>query len=291
LSLTLNNEIDHASTKHKDRSLKFLCTACNKQFIKIHAALCHLTKCPGRQIPPTDLKFTCTSCGKQYSTKSGLSQHERHMHPLVRNLARKTVAELVNNETTQPKLCGKVWTQEEINIMLRLEKELIDKRFIAKEMSPYLPLKTLKQIRDKRNEATYKRRSDELVASSQQAKEAKSLSDISLPTSMESAANDTPDIDNTTPTYSETVNNVAVVSNSSEIGWTFPDACCDILSTNNAEGERASSIDQADEVYPRRFLTQDTLDFENDKLWSRDLIKDTLANESSTTSHQKCRNL
>jgi hypothetical protein len=47
--------------------------------------------------------------------------------------------------------------------MLDLVIQLLGKRFIAKEM----PLKTLKQIRDKRKEATYKRKRDELLTLAQ----------------------------------------------------------------------------------------------------------------------------
>lgn len=172
------------------------------------------------------------------------------MHPLVRNLTRRTDAELSEKEKTQPKLCGKVWTQDEINIMLRLEKELINKRFIAKEMMSYLQLKSLKQIRDKRNEATYKYRRDEIIASVQQDREAIALPDNTLPTPMESKENDTQDIDNITLAYSEMVDNVADVSLPCKTGWAFPDTCCDMLSVNNAEGIRARSTDQADGENP-----------------------------------------
>jgi hypothetical protein len=51
--------------------------------------------------------------------------------------------------------------------MLDLVIQLLGKRFIAKEMALHLPLKTLKQIRDKRKEATYKRKRDELLTLAQ----------------------------------------------------------------------------------------------------------------------------
>jgi len=45
ISLTLNNEIEHVTIKHVKHSIKFICTSCNKQYMKKHAALCHLSEC------------------------------------------------------------------------------------------------------------------------------------------------------------------------------------------------------------------------------------------------------
>jgi hypothetical protein len=49
-----------------------------------------------------------------------------------------------------------VWTAVEIEIMLKLEKELQGEKRIASKMCKYLPQKTNKQIRDKRAQQTYK---------------------------------------------------------------------------------------------------------------------------------------
>jgi hypothetical protein len=78
-----------------------------------------------------------------------------------------TAVESLTKRRTQPKLCGKIWASDEINKMLDLEVQLFGKRYITKEMAPHLPLKTLKQIRDKRSETIYKRKRDEILASAQ----------------------------------------------------------------------------------------------------------------------------
>lgn len=52
---------------------------------------------------------------------------------------------------------GRVFTTMEIEHMLDLEVRLRGERNVARAMLPFLPNKTIKQIRDKRNEQNYKR--------------------------------------------------------------------------------------------------------------------------------------
>jgi hypothetical protein len=56
----------------------------------------------------------------------------------------------------RPKLkgFGQIWTKEEIELMYELENRLEGERYIAKEISKYLPNKTNKQIGVKRAEKT-----------------------------------------------------------------------------------------------------------------------------------------
>jgi len=103
MALTLNNEIKHVSMKHSKHSIKFVCTNCNKQYLRKHAALCHLPKCTGQQPPTSSNNFVCIACGKGFSTKIGPSQRERHEHPLIRNEARITNAGPLGKGRTQPK--------------------------------------------------------------------------------------------------------------------------------------------------------------------------------------------
>jgi hypothetical protein len=51
---------------------------------------------------------------------------------------------------------GKIWSKEEVDTMLRIERELKSHPRMAMQMTEHLPGKTLKQIRDKRKEASYK---------------------------------------------------------------------------------------------------------------------------------------
>jgi hypothetical protein len=158
--LNLNDEIKHIAAVHKDMALKFKCTRCNKEYIKKHSALCHMPKCSGPRAPAIENEHKCQNCGKSFLTKSGLSQHERHQHPLIRN--EKWATEASGNKT-RPKPMGyeQVWSKEEVKLMLRLETDLRNERNIAQQMCQYLPGKTNKQIRDKRAETTYKRKREE----------------------------------------------------------------------------------------------------------------------------------
>jgi hypothetical protein len=101
----------------------------------------------------------------------GVSQHERHEHPLVRNETRKAEA-AQSSEHRKPKGFGQVWTKEEVECMLELETLLQGERFIAKKMCEFLPTKSNKQIRDKRAEATYRAQMKDRLQSQQNTKEA-----------------------------------------------------------------------------------------------------------------------
>jgi hypothetical protein len=115
-----------------------------------------MRKCKGSQEPPKEGALKREICGKNYMTKRGLSQHGRHQHAQVRN-EKRTAAVGEGAARPKPMGYGQVWTKEEIDLMLHLEKEL-QERNIASKMCPYLPTKTNKQIRDKRAESTYKAR-------------------------------------------------------------------------------------------------------------------------------------
>jgi hypothetical protein len=157
MALSLNDEINHIQLNHKDKRVTFKCTKCLKIYKSKHGAQCHIPKCRGQNdAAEDDRSFACNSCGKTFATKVGLSQHERHEHPLVRNAARLAEAEK-SKEKEAPRGFGKIWSKDEIELMLQLEKSLEGEKFIAKEMSQYLPNKTNKQIRDKRAEKTYRK--------------------------------------------------------------------------------------------------------------------------------------
>jgi hypothetical protein len=63
----------------------------------------------------------------------------------------------------KPKDYGLVWTMEEVELMLRLEIELQSERNIARKWCQYLPGKTNRQIQDKMDENTYKKRRHDLM--------------------------------------------------------------------------------------------------------------------------------
>jgi hypothetical protein len=92
-----------------------------------------MAKCKGSQAPIAENGNICSECGESFSTKTGLSQHERHKHPLIRNEKRATAAG-EGATRSKPKGYGQVWSEEEVELMLRLEIELQNERNIAQKM-------------------------------------------------------------------------------------------------------------------------------------------------------------
>lgn len=156
MALTLNNFISHLN-EHKV-CLVYKCSRCDKRYTKKHPAQCHMPKCTG-PTPQNNNRHMCSECGEYFKTKSGLSQHQRHRHPAVRNEAR--AAETAQGE--QAPKAGKIFTKEEIQLMLELEVRFQGSRMIAHKMTDFFPTKTNKQLRDKRNESAYKRMRDEYI--------------------------------------------------------------------------------------------------------------------------------
>jgi hypothetical protein len=156
---TLKDMMQHIGVHHRNVPTVFQCSKCEKKYDSKHAASCHIPKCPG---PTRDINdgHQCDSCSRTFRTKSGLSQHERSAHPVLRNEKRAAAAQPA---TSQPKSkgYGKTWTKEEIDTMLLLEAQFAGHQQVAKQMEAHLPGKTAKQIRDKRREPTYRRRLEE----------------------------------------------------------------------------------------------------------------------------------
>uniref|UniRef100_A0A1B0CZB4 Reverse transcriptase domain-containing protein n=1 Tax=Phlebotomus papatasi TaxID=29031 RepID=A0A1B0CZB4_PHLPP len=164
MSLTLGEEIRHVREYHTSLQQIFVCSSCRKRYSNKHSAVTHVPKCPGPLSPAIleTLVFECEACPMRFSTQVGLSQHQRHVHPILRNEARQRASQarvVSNSPQPQPRAYSS-WTTEEIEIMFRLEVRFQGKPRIAKEMfgSGELPGRTLKQIRDKRNTTVYKRR-------------------------------------------------------------------------------------------------------------------------------------
>ena len=152
--LNLNAALQHARSHHCGVDVLYSCKKCEKSYKGKHAAQCHVPKCKG---PPTgeDKTVICGTCKLAFKTQRGLSQHERLVHPVERNEKREKAA--TSRPSRKPnKGCGKVWREEELDIMIRLEKSLEGHPHIAMQMLEHIPEKSLKQIRDKRREPTFK---------------------------------------------------------------------------------------------------------------------------------------
>jgi hypothetical protein len=152
--LNLNAALQHARSHHCGVRVRYSCNSCGKTYKGKHSAQCHVPKCKG---PPTeeDKTVICGLCNQAFKTQRGLSQHECLIHPVERNEKRERAAK--NRQSRGPnKECGKVWVKEELDTMIRLEKSLEGHPHIAMQMKEHLPEKSLKQIRDKLREPTFK---------------------------------------------------------------------------------------------------------------------------------------
>ena len=145
MTLYLNDEIELAAEHHGDMKVSYVCQKCGKRYTSKHPAVCHVPKCTAPKPPPVR-GDTCTLCDKIFKTKLGLSQHERHEHPMARNVARTDGA--TRGEQAFRKL--KLFTREKENRMLELEVRFREERKVADVRLSFMLGKTGKQIRDKR---------------------------------------------------------------------------------------------------------------------------------------------
>jgi hypothetical protein len=163
--LSLADEIRHVTERHPYTQILY--TNCLKEYKTKHVALCHMPKCTGRAPAPQGNIFKCQQCRLVCTSKSGLTQHTRHRHPALRN-EQRAAAELdralraARSRTRNPHV--QVFTDEEVRLMLELDVKFRKRRFVAKDMEPYFPNKTNKQLRDKLNMVSYKQIREEYLA-------------------------------------------------------------------------------------------------------------------------------
>jgi hypothetical protein len=142
------------SNHHPGCEVTFFCIICQKNYKNKHAALCHVPKCRGA-MAADEGQIECSECHRVFMTQRGLSQHERLVHPNIRNEKRAQAATGKAGPTLK-KAYGKVWQEDEIAKMVSLEYSLLGHPRMAQQMAAHLPGKTTKQIRDKRREPNYK---------------------------------------------------------------------------------------------------------------------------------------
>lgn len=156
MSLSLNDAIRHVRTMHTE-TLAFECEGCRKGYASKHAALCHVPKCTGPEVPPPNA-VRCEICLRYFRSRMGLSQHERTAHPQVRNEARAGTSGADRQRASREG----GFTVEEVNLMLDLERRFYGDSRIAKRMEGFLN-RTAKQLRDKRAQISYKALRDEYL--------------------------------------------------------------------------------------------------------------------------------
>jgi len=119
----------HYRGTHLDCVVKFNCSKCGRNFVA-NGILIHYRKwCKGRpiRVDPDRNPHQCSECDYSAASKRGLSQHERHRHPELRNLKRIAQrGEDARRKRTARKLIrppgrgGKLWSAEEDDILERL---------------------------------------------------------------------------------------------------------------------------------------------------------------------------
>jgi hypothetical protein len=93
--MNLTNLGKHLDLHHAEARIQWGCRQCARSFPKLHGARCHLPKCSGPS-QTKDEPYKCEACLMSFGTQRGLSMHERHAHPAVRNLKRKEATSFFN---------------------------------------------------------------------------------------------------------------------------------------------------------------------------------------------------
>ncbi|KAL3270412.1 hypothetical protein HHI36_024411 [Cryptolaemus montrouzieri] len=103
------------------------CTGCQKEYVSKHAAVCHVPKCTG-PVAPAPNAVRCDICGTYYKNK--IQKHERTALPEVRNEARARPS----GGARKRRLRQGGYMEDEVNLMLELERRFHGDRFVAKKM-------------------------------------------------------------------------------------------------------------------------------------------------------------
>lgn len=146
--LDFKNLVEHLNVHHKCVEIIWACRQCNKRFPKAHGWRCHFPKCKGQPTrQPAVEAFRCELCSDSFDTRIGLSMHERHKHPRLRNRKRMELAERINKT---PGRKATVWSEEEVDLLKKLDRQFRGARFPNIEIQKFFPNKTADQVRHKR---------------------------------------------------------------------------------------------------------------------------------------------
>ena len=137
---------------HESWELLFSCPTCSFRSPKPHAVVCHVPKCKGDRTELEEGPVKCSVCERGFKTKRGLSLHERHAHPVVRNEKRVAARTGGSKTTNAPRGLhnSSRWTPDEVEKLRELAIKHAGEKRINMLIQPHFPDKTLKQISDKR---------------------------------------------------------------------------------------------------------------------------------------------
>ncbi|CAK9834605.1 Retrovirus-related Pol polyprotein from type-2 retrotransposable element R2DM [Anthophora retusa] len=139
---------EHMDEQHPNAIVIWRCTACSKDFPKLHGCRCHLPKCSKRLPTRGAAMIKCDLCDETFETRRGVSMHERHRHPELRNIRR--IEASTSRNRNRPGNRASAWSQEEVGLLQELNERFKHLKQPNVAIREFLPGKTLKQISDKR---------------------------------------------------------------------------------------------------------------------------------------------
>ncbi len=134
---------DHLRMRHKVTA-EYKCGKCERVSYSYLSTACHYAKCNGA-VASAAGDYHCDACSMSFSTQPGLGQHERHMHPELRNARRTEQAVRIG-----PKAYPSIWSADELSILMTQEVVYAKDPAINKRIAEHLPFKTMKQVSNKR---------------------------------------------------------------------------------------------------------------------------------------------
>lgn len=135
----------HFEQRHRGCKARFQCEKCGRSDGRLHSVLIHSGRCKG-VVPRPSGNFKCCECPKSFKSKSGLSQHKRHVHPKLRNEERISQAVKRPGQRGVHRSC---WSEEEVASLEVLYLEVKDQKAYCKLIAERLLTKTSKQVSDK----------------------------------------------------------------------------------------------------------------------------------------------
>lgn len=144
--------VDHYFSHHTDKTICFRRSKCGKEFPKYHAGNCHLAKCVGPLATPTNLFHKSQACDRAFETKSGLSAHASHTHPVLPNMQRRAAA--APGPMIHVPRGVSIWSEADTETLveefIRLERETN----YSNKIVELIPDNTAKQCRDNNTSTT-----------------------------------------------------------------------------------------------------------------------------------------
>lgn len=141
----------HVDEQHHETKITWECI-CTKQFDRARGWISHQFHCQGPTEPEEPKEFQCEACQASFATRMGLSIHEMHLHPNVRNRKRTEEAKAPPKKKGAPR---SVWSEDELEELMKRCVQYEGEYYINAKIAQHIMSKTNKQISDKRCETGF----------------------------------------------------------------------------------------------------------------------------------------